>query len=175
MSDDTIYVRTVPDIEGRRYHAEISQGEDTVLTLTPDQAVQWAGAVHAAVAAAEYDAAVYRQLDSFLPGNVDERDQVIMQVITDLRGDRPAQYFVGPVSAQPVVNTSIEPRVTMFVNGLPTGQWTVDLAREHASQCLEVAQVVKLDTDYLRVLTGVIGLDVGRGMAMINDLGQYRQ
>lgn len=176
--EDTIWVRTVPDVEGKRFHAEISQGQDTVLSLTQNQALQWAGAVHAAVTAAEYDAAVWRQMDSIIGDMTDDdtdRRAAIVQVITDLRQDRPASYFVQSLSVQPGVNARLEPFVTMLINGEPVGQWTAEQARHHAEGCLDVASVAKLDTDYLRTLTTVVGLETDRALNIIVDLAEHRQ
>jgi hypothetical protein len=60
---DAIWIKSEPDAQGR-YHLYLELGEDDVVPLGVDDAYGWAREVLSAVAAAEYDAAVMRQLKS---------------------------------------------------------------------------------------------------------------
>jgi hypothetical protein len=169
LSDEAIWVRTDPTPDGV-YRVTMTWGDDRALVLDREAAAAHAGEVLAAVAEAEYDAAVVRQLTT-LTG---DQENALM-VVRGLRKDR--------ASAAPTTGLGLVPGVSAFtrraylkilMDGKPIGQWDPADARQHATFVLEAVRVAELDSAYLRMLRGVVGLDDQTARGTVGGLGQYR-
>jgi hypothetical protein len=149
----------------------IEFSDDRSIPLTPDSAPRYAMTILQAVARAEYDAAVYRQLHDLI-----NNEAAVVGLIRDLRQDRPEidHAATAPLTVEPGVNRKGQPMLTVSVDGQALGQWTMEGAREHVLTALEVTAVADLDAGYYRALTGSVGIDEGRARAVIADLNNHR-
>jgi uncharacterized protein (DUF1778 family) len=66
------------------------------------------------------------------------------------------------------------PFLALLVNGTQIGQWTVRQARTHALAVLEASECVDLDSAYRRYLVGVLDIEHGRAINVVDDLESYR-
>lgn len=168
---DSVWIKSEPDDTGT-YHLYLELGPDDVVPLGVTEAYGWAREVLSAVAAAEYDAAVMRQIRSLgLP------QQGAAEMVQLMRADR-AEHV--PVSMIP--GLALVPGVSAFTglafvrldrHGRPVGQWEMDDARQHALGVIEALEVTALDSAYLRAL-GHIGIDRGRALQVVTDLVNHR-
>jgi hypothetical protein len=165
-----IWIRTAPDLHGV-YRVSLEFDDDTAFTLSPETAAQYANYVLQAAAAAEHDAAIVAQLSKLT-----DDMKAAVQIVADLRADRPALSAVSPLSLEPGVSAYTgEPFLSVKVDGEAAGQWTVADAREHAIFAMEAIHVADLDGAYLRVLRGVVQLDEDRARAVVGDLLNWRK
>lgn len=169
-SPGSVWVRTVPDPDGT-YHPVLEIDEDTAFPLTPDTAHAHATAVLAAVARAEYDAAVLHQMGS----GGEQNRQHAGQLVRALREDRPPIAWPSPLTLDPGVSAFTgRPFVVVQIHGRPVGQWTPQDARGHAVHVLEVVEGARLDTAYHQRLVG-FGVDPGKAARIVDDLGNHRE
>jgi len=170
---DSIWIITEPTPDGTGYMATVHFNEDRAVTLTPEQAVAYATDVLTVVGRAEYDAAVMRQITKLTgePANG-------VQMIKDLRDDRPTLTATAPLVMEPSVAVDdgnvFRPFIALHMEGKQFGQWTMDDARGHAVGLLEVCAVADMDAAYARSLVSLIGLDKERALAVVGDLARYR-
>lgn len=181
-SDEGIWIQTEYEPFLKGYYVTVSLDKDIIRSLQPEEALRHASAVLSAVARAEHDAAVCRQLKEAFDGRgVDENEalQNIARVMQDIRGGRPELDVQGmdPIYLTPGVNTKFEPflHVHEASDKPPIGQYDMDQARQHAHAALEMSTVADLDSAYLRVLKGVIGLPENVGLNMISELQDHRE
>lgn len=166
----TIWVRTVPTSDG--YQAVLEIDDDTAHPLTAAVAHAHAAAVTAAVARAEYDAAVLHQLGR------DPRHSTIPapagHLIRTLRAARPAITWPTPLTIEPGVSAfTRDPFLTVLIHGRAVGQWTPDDARGHAIHVLEVVEGAALDGAYRQALC-TLGVAPGDAGWIIGRLGEHR-
>lgn len=175
MSDDTVWLRSSPDIDGT-YRLTLEVDQDSAYTLDSATAAAWADYVLATLARADYDAAVIRQLTEVCSADP-EAKQIAVQMVGDLRKDRPELTSPLPelVITAGVSVFSGDGFLTIRHRGKSLGQWELDDARGHAAGVIEIRHGVELDSAYLRGLIGVIGLDEGRARAVVGDLGKWRR
>jgi hypothetical protein len=171
-SPHTIEVRSDVAPDGS-YCVAIGVGDDESWIIDRQMALRHAATTIEAVARADYDASVMRQLTSLgiEPANAGF-------VVADLRADRPPLDYesTAPLSFEPgVSHRNGRGFVTILLHGDRIGQWELDDARHHALACLEVVAAVELDAAYRRALVGIIGLDDGRARAVVGDLAEHRQ
>jgi hypothetical protein len=169
----SIWIRSEPDAEGI-YHLLLEVGPDDVVPLDVPLAYRWAGDVMRAVVAAEYDAAVFRQLcDMGIPRVESGR------LVFDLRAERSPSVRMSSLPQMTLMagvsDRTGEPFLLLAWEGETIGQWTVDLAREHALAVIEAAEVAALDGAYARLLIGQCGFPRDDALMMITGLGSYRQ
>jgi hypothetical protein len=169
---DAVWIKSEPDERGA-YHLHLELGEDDVVPLDAEAVYGWAREVMAAVAAAEYDAAVMRQLQSL---GVEQR--AAAELVQMMRQDR-AEHV--PVSLIP--GLALVPGVSAFTgngflrlerHGKAVGQWEMNDARQHALGIIEALEVTALDSAYLRVLQGNVSLDRDRALVVVGALAQHR-
>lgn len=98
-SPGSVWVRTVPGPDGT-YHPVLEIDDDTAFPLTPTTAHAHAVAVLAAVAHAEYDAAVLHQMGS----GGQQNQQHAAQLVHALREDRPPIAWPSPLALDPGVS-----------------------------------------------------------------------
>lgn len=168
---DSVWVRTEPTHDEAGYVVTIGAGDDLARTLSPDEAMTHARGVLAAVARAEYDSAVLRQMLKALKF---DRDSAV-KVLGDLRADRPPldPGMTAPIALEPGVNAELEPFLALSIKGERVGQWTMADAREHAFFVLTSVAVADHDTGYLQVLLA-IGLDRSTALNVVADLAEHR-
>ena len=168
--ETAVWIKTEPTLDGQGWMVTVEVNEDTALTLDRESASGYAYAVLGAVAHAEYDAGVLRQMSE----RIDERSG--MQLVIDLRKDRAPldQTALGPMRLVPGVTAQHKPFLTLEINGDPVGQWTIPDARTHALNVLEAIIVADLDGDYLRCLRGVVGLEEPVARNIVDDLQNWR-
>jgi hypothetical protein len=169
--ETAVCIHTEPSVGGSTYMVTVEIDHDRAIALTPESAPRYAMTVLQAVARAEYDAAVYRQMSALV-----KDDRVVVGMIRDLRKDRPDidTSATEPLVISPGVNSEGKPFLTVLVDGKPVGQWTPESAREHVLCALEVCAVADLDAGYYRALTGLVGLDEPRAREVIEDLQHHR-
>jgi hypothetical protein len=168
---DGLWVRSDVAPDGN-YIAVVEFSDDESRALDRTAAIRYATTVLAAVAAAEYDAAVVHQMTSIGMGL-----DVVGQVLTDLRHKRPSidDEATWPIVFQPgVSHRDGRGFLTLVKRSEPVGQLELDAARSHALHVLEVIQVAELDRIYHRLLTKLIGVDDQRARAVVADLGEHR-
>jgi hypothetical protein len=165
-----VWLRSEPDQTGT-YHLRLELGPGDVVPLDTLAAYRWAAEVLAATAAAEHDAAVVAQLTA-----LGVKDSVAAGVVTALRADRPGSGAAVPGLAlvPGVSHRTRDGFVLLERHGEPFGQWDLDAARHHAAGVLEAVEVALLDATYLRALTGLVGLDRDRALAVVADLANHR-
>lgn len=165
----TVWIRTSPDPEGT-YRPTIDVGDDVAYILTRESATEHVFNVLSAVAEAEYDAAVLRQMN-----NIVDEPQAAIQVVLDLRKDRPDPISVGPLVFRPGVSTRTgNAFLKVMLNGKALGQWTIQDARDHALRVLEAVLVADLDAAYLRTLQTLIQIDEQTSRSIVGDLFKWR-
>lgn len=175
MSDDMVWVKTEPSLDGKTYTVTLEATDDVAVVLDPDKAVRYAWGVLDAAHRAAYDAAVIRQMQGRLKLPMD----VIGQLITDLRADRPdlddgATY---PFRLEPgVAARNGKPFLALYLQGQDEqlGQWDFDDARQHALHVMESVKVADLDAAYRLALTSVVGIEDARALNVVDDLGNWR-
>lgn len=154
-----------------RYITSISVNPDRAFTLDRDAARRYAATVFTAVAYAEYDTAVVRQLQAIGIALPDAAGFVV-----DLRADRPPldDDATAPLRFEPLVaGTTLTPAVHIALDGELFCQWDPADARQHAGHVLDVAAAVDLDAAYRRLLVAQVGLDDARARAVVGDLAEH--
>jgi len=165
----TVWISTKLDQKGV-YRPVLEVDSDTKYTLTEDSACKYAMYVLRAVAVAEHDAAVFRQLKE-----VTGSDEAAAQLIHDLRKERPDLVPLVPLVLVPGVSASTgKAFLHVEIHGSKEGQWTMWDAREHALAVLESVCVADLDGAYLRILKA-IGIEEDRARTVIGGLGEWRK
>lgn len=168
---DCIWIRTDPGIDGV-YRVELEFDEDNSYGLTEASALVYAMEILRAVAYAEYDAAVLAQMQKVTDGNT----ELGVQILADLREDRPETSSVTPLRLIPGVSAFTgEAFLRIEVAGKSVGQWSSDDARGHAAGVLESVIVAELDSAYLRMLRSLVGLAEGPARGAVADLANYRK
>lgn len=170
--NESVWIKSEPD-EAGTYHLYLELGPDDVVPLGVEEAYGWAREVLSATAAAEYDAAVLRQLK-----HVGIDKEAVVEMVRLMRDDR-AEHI--PVSMIP--GLALVPGVSAFTgNGFlrldrhhkRVGQWELDDARQHALGVIEALEVTTLDSAYLRALEHHAGIDRGRALQIVTDLANHR-
>lgn len=170
--EDGFWIHTEPTIDGKAYIVTLSLSEDFAVTLTPTRASAYASALLAAVADAEYDHAIFRQITEKLGLG----DDVAAQMILDLRRERPLREaagltFISGVSARlrhPFVQVNGQ-------DGQEYGQLDAPAGRRHALGVLEAVPTADLDASYYKTLRSLVNLDEGRARQVVEDIGNWRQ
>ncbi len=174
MSDDGVWIKSEPSLDGSTYMVTVEASDDLARVLTPDDALQYAWGVLAAAQRADYDAAIIKQLRK-----LDLPLDAVGQMIADLRNDRPAldPAHTQPLRLQSGVNQKYEPFLLLYIGGAeePAGQWTVHDARQHALTVLEVVSAAELDSAYYRALVGQVGIDGPRARNVVEDISNFRE
>jgi hypothetical protein len=166
---DHAWIRTAPDMQGV-YRTSVDVNDDVSFPLTRETAATYAYHILGAVAEAEYDAAIIRQLTKVTG---DEKDAV--QIVADLRADRPVPAKVGPLTLEPGVSVYTgKAFLEVKVDGRGIGQWDAPDAREHALAALEAVLVADLDGAYLRTRRTLVHLDDGLSRTIVGDLIKWR-
>jgi len=170
-SEGAVWIKTEPSVDGLTYTVTVEISEDRAIVLTPESAPRYAMTILEAVARAEYDAAVFKQMTGVAPDQ-----QLAFQVVSDLRQDRPEidTSATKPLEIVPGVNGKGLPFLSVFIDGKQVGQWGIADAREHALFALEAVTGADLDAGYYRALTGLVGLDEARARNVIGDLIRHR-
>lgn len=170
--EDSVWIKTEPSVDGATYMVTVEIDEDRAIPLTPESAPRYAMTILQAIARAEYDAAVFKQLGALIPDK-----QAVAGMITDLRKDRPDidTSATKPLEIEPGVNQQGKPFLSVLIDGKKVGQWTMPDAREHVLTALTVSAVADLDAGYYRALTGLIGLDETRARNVVDDLQHHRE
>jgi hypothetical protein len=172
MSTDSggvVWIRTASDITGT-YRVVLEIDDDTSHGLTREGAQAYATAVLAAVARAEYDAAVIRQITTIADLGT------AGMLVTAIRADRPPITWPTPLTLIPGVSAATRAAfLHIAIRTKVIGQWTIPDAREHAAAVLEAVEVADLDGGYLMALrSSPLSIDEIVARAMINDLAKYR-
>ena len=166
--ETAVWIRSVP--AGKTFIAVLESTDDSSLPLTFETSAAYAQSILAAVARAEYDAIVLRQLSDKLKLDL----QTAGQMVGDLRADRPPAVSSFPLRLKPGVNSKKEPFLTVEINGEDVGQWDLEAARKHALAALEAPYVADLDAGYLRALIGVVGVEEHVARNVVADLEVHR-
>lgn len=168
---DSIWVKTMPTVEGDGYVVTLECDDDTARVLNPTEAMVHALGVMEAVARAEYDAAVLRQ---FTKMDIDV--SAVAEMVRQLRADRPPldPAATAPLWLEPGVNKDFEPFLVVSVKGAKVGQWSVADARGHAVFVIEAVVGADLDAGYARTLRSVLGMDKDLAARVIDGLGEHR-
>lgn len=162
-------VRITPDIAGT-YRAVLEIGDDIAHPLPPATAHAVADSILAAVAAAEYDAAVLRQWAHI----ADDGGTLGARLVAMLRRDRPPIDWPTPLTLEPCISARTgRPFLTVHIAGTPVGHWALDDARALAVGVLEAVAAADLDSAYLRALRTLGGVDENC-RAAVADLEQHR-
>jgi hypothetical protein len=166
--DGKVWVRSIPDDAGR-YHVVLEIDADTSQAL--DGAKVWlhARAVLAAVAQAEYDAAIMRQL-----GGTAADDEHAARVVGHLRARRDLLAWPTPLALLPGVSAFTgEPFLHVRIRDRVVGQWTPADARDHAMGVLELDCVAGLDREYLSVLREA-RVEDHKARVLVDNLAAHR-
>lgn len=166
------WIRTEPTIDGKAFIVTLSFSDDHSVTLTPTRASAYGNALLAAVADAEYDHAILRQMSEKLG----LPDHVAMQVVVDLRKERPTREAGGLRFNPGISQRKRHPFITVVgSDGVEYGQLDADAARRHALHVLEAPPAADLDAAYLKVLRSLVGIDENKARQVVEDIGNFRQ
>lgn len=172
MTDDpgTVWIRTTPAAHDT-YRPVLEIDDDTAHDLGGGTAWRHAHAVLEAVARAEHDAAVIRQMGSPDADNA----QRAAQLVALLREDRPPIEWPTALTLEPGVSAFTgDAFLHVSIRGRAVGQWTIADAREHATAALEADSVATLDGAYLHLLKAC-GVPATKALSVVDDLAQHRQ
>lgn len=170
---NTIWVGTEPAAGAdatTTYLVVVGVDEDLSLPLSSSEAMDYARLFLTAAAAADYDAAVFRQLTEKV--GVEKADAA--RVIGLMKGKRPQQWAWGGVTVTPGVSAQIQGFVDVEVGGR-TWQWDTPDAVEHARFVLEVAAGAEFDQRYHEYLVTEMGMDPMTAREMVSDLPRFRR
>ncbi len=172
MADSCVWIRTTPDLDGI-YWVVLEIDDDTSHPLPVASAMVHARAVLAAVARAEYDAAVVRQMTKVgKAGDKDHRHAATL--VGMMRNDRPPIEWPSPLALEPGVSAFTgDPFLHVMIRGRIVGQWTIPDARDHAIGVLEAVEAAYLDGGYLRALR-TAGIDDPQARAVVDNLATHR-
>lgn len=171
-NETSVWIKTGPTLDGKSFMVEVEIDKDTSIVLDRTNCLEYGYAILSAVAHAEYDAAVMKQLTSKL----EIKPEDALQVVLDMRQDRAPinMAATSPLALVPGVNKELKPFLTVKVHDEAVGQWTLKDAREHALAAIEAHIVADLDTSYLKELKGLIGLEDHVARNVIEDLEKWR-
>lgn len=168
-----VWVRTAPVPDRTTYTLAIELTPDRAVPIPGERAAgAWSRAVLRAVAEAEYDAAVLRQVASL--GLTAEHG---IRIVQDLRARRTAVRWPARDAFR------LDPGVSAFtglpflhvvIDGKPCGQWTTRAARAHALAVMEAAVVCELDSAYRQVLVTEVGAGDDLALRAVDGLGAFR-
>jgi hypothetical protein len=159
------------------YVCALRLGDDVLCVLDPERALAYAATATRALAYAEYDAAIMRQLDA-----AKVPIDMVAHVVRAMRDDRApiGAAATAPLRYSPIVssrtrNGMVNVRVSGREHqGRPLGwQWEAADVRQHVRHVMEVSAGVDLDAAYRTHLVGVVGLDEQRARFMVDELGNY--
>lgn len=170
-AEDVVWVGSDLGADGQ-YLLSMHVGPDLIWPLTPNEAMRHSWAVLAAVAHAEYDAAVMRLLTK-----TGANPQTAAEFVgRDLRPDRVLPVSPGLLQIVPGVADMDSPRPVLFVEvqGERVGQWTVEDARAHVLATLEASLVVDLDNQLYSVLRSAMDLEENRARNVVADITNHR-
>lgn len=166
-----IWIRSYPNEKGH-YGVVIEVGQDRTFPMDAVAAYAWAREVLSAVAAAEYDAAVIRQMH-----HLGLDDHGAASVVSQIRADRaeevPLSMIPGLSMKSGVSARTRQGFLLISLDGEAFGQWDMDQAREHALALLTAVEVAVLDAAYLRALLRT-GLNLDLALRAIAGLSKYR-
>lgn len=153
------------------YTISIHFDDDRVHALDGAAAVEYAGQVLAACAAAEYDAVVFRQLTDIF--KLPQAETV--PFLGKWRAHRPQLVWnAGPLALTPGVNAQMQPFLKCAA-GPQSWQWEVGQGRQHALQVLELATIVALDTGYRDFLIEEFDLAEDDARKLVAMLYRFRE
>lgn len=172
LEPGSIWVRS-DVLPGGGYGIVIDFDADHSTRLDEASAVRYALAVLDAVQAAEYDAAIIRQLH----GKLGLDQQVAAEFVA--KEARPTRRALRPTGTPLALTPGVSHRdgrgfLSVTVAEKPVGQWELTDAREHARHILEAVVAVDYDDAYYAALTGPLGLDADRARAVVADIGEHR-
>lgn len=170
--DGNVWVRTEPTLDGKSFMVTIEFDADNAASLTPVQVFDYVNIIYAAVARAEYDVAVFKQMTRKLGLSAEEAAQLVLE----LRERRDELPDLGPMKLVPGMSKAGRPFLALMAGDTAArvGQWSPDDARGHASHVLDAIAVSKLDDQYLLELIEVVGIEEDRARNVISDLANYR-
>jgi hypothetical protein len=169
----SIWVKAGVDLDGT-YRLVVEYNADTAETFDQPGATAYASEIFTAVAYAEYDAAVLTQMTTGwgLP------PEEAVEVVRGLRGDRPPlnDTALGLLRLAPRIaaRTSKPFLACSLSSHSMTWQWDPQDANQHAGYVVQCYPVATLDSAYRRYLVGVVGIDQGRAMHVVEDLANWR-
>jgi len=172
MTDDDhvgcIWLRTTPG-PGTTFRVTLEISDDIAADLGRGLALVHARSVMAAVAHAEYDAAVVAEMR-----NIGMPDHSVAGIVQELRSRRRGLSWPTPLSLVPLVASRTGlPMLHAVIRGNVVGTWDVADAREHVLACLECVEVAELDSAFLESLMK-LDVDEPRARAMVCDLERFR-
>lgn len=154
------------------YRAVVEFDLDHSAALTHERAMRYSTAILDAVQAAEYDAAVLRQLTGRLALDATAAGQLITR---DLRAARRPLRSTGTALAlRPGVTAEGHAFLVVSIGGSEVGQWSLADARGHALYALEASLAADYDATYHRTLVAKIGVTDRVARATVQDIGNYR-
>lgn len=169
---DHIWVRTDRGIGGHGYRISVEFTEDTAVGLSPTEAHDYVDAIYMALAWAEYDAAVFRQLTLKLGMD----NTAAAGTLQEIRARRAPLTTAGPLELVPGVSVFTgKAFLVIQVYGEKIGQWSPADARHHASGILDAIAVAPLDDAYHATLTGDVGVTEAVADQVLDDLARYRE
>jgi hypothetical protein len=173
-----VWIRTEPTADDSGYIVTLSVGEDSIVHLTPERALEYARTLLGHIMRARHDAAIARQLKKRL--GMDRKATSMHDVamfIRDLRADRPPldDSATQPLTFEPGVNQSSKGFITVSHQGTALGTWSLKAAKNHAMGILEAVEGANLDAAYVRMLVGTIGLERHIALNVVDDLGKYME
>lgn len=168
--EEGLWIRSEPTHDGTAYVVTLSIDADFAVTLTPTRALAYASALLAAVADAEYDAAIVQQVMAALGLDLEHA----FQLVNDMRAERPARAASGLTFVPGVSARAKHPFIILEREGKPIAQLEVGSARRHAMHVLEAPTGADLDSAYYKVLRGLVGLDEARARNVVEDIVNHR-
>lgn len=153
------------------YGVAVSVGEDVAFTLAPAAAQRYALGVLAAATTAEHEAAIVATIRG-IGGELG--DEHAVQIVGDVRADRPPLAPAGPFQLATNVTRDGGPLVAFRAPALPVEDFAVDAgaAREHATAVLTALVAADLDATVLRVLR-TWGIDEHRAAGFVAALARH--
>jgi hypothetical protein len=157
-----------------RYIVVLSAGDDRSWTLKPNAAVRYGMAVLAAAYIADYEQAVYHQLNALAGIGPDES----LAAVAQFRSRRPPAMNhsdTEPLRFSPGLNQHGKGFIRLDLDDKPIGQLTPEEARSHGLAVHEGAVVAQLDGAFYATLTNAIALDSESARAVVSDIGNHRK
>lgn len=172
-------VRVQPDVisNGTRL-VTVTAGEDAALALDRVAALDYVGAVHDAVAMAEYNLAVYGQLI----GRGMSKDSALdtLELFMALQA-RFTTSVAAPLSFGASLGLCAEAddapwsSVLVMLNGTPIEYWPAEYARRHAAEVLACVTAIELDAMYRTFLVDQFASDDQTAASFVGELAEQRR
>lgn len=167
----TFFINAELDVDNLEYFVTFSVNDEDRMVFSDEDAIRWAQAITTALTDAEYEAAIFRQMN-----RLGVRIESTTALVADLRSQQP-EVQPGPLGIWMRGATNNEGKAFIQVMRLQDsfGQMDPEAARAHVAGVLESMAIAKRDTTYLRTLVNKAGMNLGSATQSVAAVGMYRE